>query len=263
MDKTLLKGLHVLETVSRLDGANYTLDQLAEELGLSRSNTHRTLQTLSHAGYVRRDPETGAYQCTLKMFELGSRRLEGMDVRHIAPPHMRELSRSTSETVHLCILDGIEVVYIDRVDSPQPLIAYSPIGGRAPAYAVSAGKALLAFQGPDYIGHYAKSIKKHTDRTHTSVPAIRRELDEVASAGYAVNRGEWRPGIGCVAAPIFNGLGRVVAALGISGPLERLDPARMAELAQPLQSAARQVSGLLGHRGGYPGTPKNGASTRA
>src|SRR5690606_26447050 len=158
MDKTLLKGLHVLETLCQLDGAHYTLEQIAQEVGLTRSNTHRTLQTLAHAGYVRRDPATGSYQCTLKMFELGTRQLSRMDVRRLAPPFMRELARSTGETVHLSVLDGMDVVYVDKIDSPQPLVAYSTIGGRAPAYAVATGKALLAFQAPDYIEHYADAI---------------------------------------------------------------------------------------------------------
>lgn len=253
MDKTLLKGLHVLETLSRLDGAHYTLEQIAEEVGLTRSNTHRTLQTLTHAGYVRRDAVTGSYQCTLKMFELGSRQLVRMDARRIAPPFMRELARTTGETVHLSVLDGMDVVYVDKIDSPQPLLAYSTIGGRAPAYAVATGKALLAFQAPDYIEHYADAIQRHTDDTHVSRTVLKQELADIARIGYAINRGEWRKGIGGVAAPIFNGLDRVVAALGISGPLERLDDQKMAKHAQPLKQAAQEISNHMGYRGDYFG----------
>src|SRR5690606_25959457 len=119
VDKTLLKGLMVLETISRLDGEAQTLEQIAAEVGLTRSNTHRTLQTLAHAGYVRRDAETGAYRCTLKMFELGARQLVGMDARRLAPPFMRELSRATKETVHLSVLYGLDVVYVDNIVSAQ------------------------------------------------------------------------------------------------------------------------------------------------
>jgi len=259
MDKTLLKGLNVLETVSRLDGANYTLEQIAQEVGLTRSNTHRTLQTLAHAGYVRRDVVTGAYQCTLKMFELGSRQLVGMDARRIAPPFMRELARSTSETVHLSVLDGMDAVYVDKIDSPQPLLAYSTIGGRAPAYAVATGKVLLAFQAPDYIEHYADAIQRHTDDTHVSMVVLKQELADIARIGYAINRGEWRRGIGGMAAPIFNGLDRVVAALGISGPLERLNSQKMAEHALPLKRAAREISAHMGYRGDYFGITPNSA----
>lgn len=258
MDKTLLKGLNVLETMSRRDGARYTLDEIAQDVGLTRSNTHRTLQTLAHAGYVRRDPDTGSYECTFKMFELGARQLARVDVRRIAPPFMRELARTSTETVHLSILDGMDVVYIDKIDSAQPLAAYSTIGGRAPAYAVATGKALLAFQAPDYIEYYADAIRSHTDDTHVSLAVLKQELADVARVGYAVNRGEWRKGIGGIAAPIFNGLDRVVAAIGISGPLERIDNQKMSAYASPLKKAAQQISSYLGYRGEYFGiTPNN------
>lgn len=253
MDKTLLKGLLVLETISRLDGEVNTLDQIAAEVGLTRSNTHRTLQTLAHAGYVRRDAETGAYRTTLKMFELGARQLAGMDARRLAPPFMRELSRETGETVHLSVLDGLDVVYVDKIDSAQPLLAYSTVGGRAPAYAVATGKALLAFQAPDYIEHYSNSVQRHTENTHVSIPALKQELADIARIGYAMNRGEWRPGIGGIAAPVFNGLDKIVAALGISGPLERLTNQKMARFAPLVQQTARELSAHMGYRGGYFG----------
>src|SRR5690606_39898152 len=94
---------------------------------------------------------------------------------------------------------------IDKIDSPQPLLAYSTIGGRAPAYAVATGKALLAYQAPDYLEHYAQAIQKHTPQTHASLLVLKEELAEVSRVGYAINQGEWREGIGGVAAPVFNG----------------------------------------------------------
>src|SRR3546814_2236892 len=201
----------VLETVSRLDGEAHTLEQIASYVDLTRSKTHRTLQTLTHAGYVRRDPATGVYRCTLKMFELGVRQLASMDARRVAPPLMRELARATGETVHLSVLDGLDVVYVDKIDSSQPLLAYSTVGGRAPAYAVATGKALLAFQAPDYLEHCGDAIRRYTDATRVSVYALKQELMDVARIGYAINRGEWRVGIGGVAAPVFNGLDKIVA----------------------------------------------------
>lgn len=253
MDKTLLKGLMVLEAVNRLDDRPLTLEQIAAEIGLTRSNTHRTLQTLAHAGYVRRDPDTGVYQCTLKMFELGARQLAGLDIRKPASPLMRELAHRTAETVHLSVLDGLDVVYIDKIDSPQPLRAYSTIGGRAPAYAVATGKALLAFQAPDYLEHYADAVRQHTQDTHASLPVLRKELADIARIGYAINRGEWRQGIGGIAAPVFNGLDKAIAALGVSGPLERLTLQKMMECARAVQEAARKLSTHMGYRGAYFG----------
>lgn len=248
-----MKGLAVLEAIIRLDGQVLTLEEIAGEVGLTRSNTHRTLQTLAHAGYVRREPSTGTYRSTLKMFELGARQLANLDVRRMAPPFMRELSRQTSETVHLSVLDGLDVVYVDKIDSPQPLLAYSAVGARAPAYAVATGKVLLAFQVPEYIEHYGSAVQKHTEDTHVSMLVLKQELADVSRIGYAINRGEWRKGIGGIAAPVFNGLDEIVAALGISGPLERLTNQKMAEYAPCVQQAARRLSAHLGYRGGYFG----------
>lgn len=253
MDKTLLKGLMVLETINRLNGEALTLQEIADEVGLTVSNTHRTLQTLVHAGYVRRDAISGVYVCTLKMFEMGVQRLASMDIRRIAASFMRKLARATNETVHLSVLDGMDVVYIDKIDSPQPVIAYSVVGGRAPAYAVATGKVLLAFQDPDYIEQFVDAISKHTSATHVSLPALRQELADVARIGYAINLGEWRSGIGGVAAPIFNGLDKIVGALGISGPLDRLAPEKIGTYAPIVQRTAQKLSAHMGYQGGYFG----------
>src|SRR5690625_4893637 len=197
MDKTLLKGLMVLETIYRLDGKNLTIDELAEQVGLSRSNTHRTLQTLIHAGYVRRDPILNSYICTLNMFGMGAQQVARLDVRRYAPSFMRKLAFRTIETVHLSLMDGLDVVYIDKIDSPQPLIAYSTVGGRAPAYAVATGKALLAFQGPDYLDQFdLEQFQYPQTKKQLSLPAIKQELADIMRLGYAINRGEWRDGIG-------------------------------------------------------------------
>ena len=169
MDKTLLKGLRVLEAVNSFDGQTLTLEQLVERLDLTRSNTHRTLQTLIHAGYLQRDPVTGGYGCTLKLFEMGARQLASLDVRTLAGPFLRSLASETGETVHLSVLDGMDVVYVDKIDSAQPIRAYSAIGGRAPAYAVATGKALLAFQPADYLERHRDALVKHTSLTHASI----------------------------------------------------------------------------------------------
>lgn len=244
-----MKGLRVLEAINALDGQALTLEQIAERLELTRSNTHRTLQTLTHAGYVQRDPVTGGYCCTLKLFEMGARQLASLDVRTLAAPFMRSLSVDTGETVHLSVLDGIDVVYIDKIDSAQPIRAYSAIGGRAPAYAVATGKALLAFQPADYLDRYRDALVQHTPHTHGSVDSLRRELDAVVQTGVAANRGEWRDGVGGIAAPVFSGFGRVVAALGISGPLERLDTQRCQAMTPLVRRSAFELSRQLGYQG--------------
>ena len=248
MDKTLLKGLAVLEAVAGNDGPPRTIDELAAQLELTRSNVHRTLQTLAHAGYVIRDEVSGNYRGTLRMFELGARQVARFDVRKYAPPFMRLLAEQTGETVHLSVLDGIDVIYLDKIDSPQPIRAYTAVGGRAPAYAVATGKALLAVQPDGYLARHDSSIQRHTPATLASLPALKEEMQKILRLGYALNRGEWRESVGGVAVAIFDALDQPIAALGISGPMERLTPKRMEELAPLVRKYAAEVSRAMGYR---------------
>lgn len=247
MDKTLLKGLSVLEAIAEMQDELRVIDDLAARVGLSRSNTHRTLQTLIHAGYVERRVGEGGYRPTLKMFEFGLRQLNRLDVRRLAPPFMLTLARGTGETIHLSVLDGLDVVYVDKIDSEQAVRAYSVVGGRAPAHAVATGKALLAVSCPARLDRLPASLPRFTPTTITDPSALREALDEARRIGFAINRGEWREDVGGLAAPIFDGLKRPVAALGISGPLTRLTPARLEELAAQVVDAAARLSSALGH----------------
>jgi IclR family transcriptional regulator, KDG regulon repressor len=251
MDKTLLKGLAVLEAVASNEGPLRTIDELAAELQLTRSNVHRTLQTLAHAGYVVRDEMTGNYRSTLRLFELGARQVAQFDVRKYAPPFMRLLAEQTGETVHLSVLDGIDVIYIDKIDSPQPVRSYTAVGGRAPAYAVATGKAMLAFQPDGYLRRYESAIQRHTQATLASLPALQEELQKIVRLGYAINCGEWRESVGGVAVAIFDAMDHPIAALGVSGPMERLPPGRMEELAPLVRKYAVEISRAMGYRNGY------------
>lgn len=253
MDKTLLKGLSVLEVLTGMEGESRTIEDVAARVGLTRSNTHRTLQTLVHAGYVERDSESGGYRGTMKMFALGVRQLAHIDVRKIAPPYMASLSRETGETVHLSILEGAEVIYIEKVESIQPIRAYSMVGGRAPAHAVATGKALLSVQPASYLDGFPKKLPRFTSSTIVEREVLRAELVKAARQGYAVNKGEWREGVGGLAAPILDGFDRPVAALGISGPLDRLNSSRIKEFASRLLYVTTKLSTALGYSKGYFG----------
>lgn len=247
MDKTLLKGLMVLEAVTDVDHPCRTIEELAGRVGLTRSNTHRTLQTLMHAGYITRDDES-SYRGGIRLFELAARQLAHLDLRRVAAPAMRTLAAQSGETVHLSVLDGMEVVYVDKIDSPQPIRAYSMIGGRAPAYAVATGKVLLAYQPEGYLEAYADRLVGHTKTTISSLSLLKDDLRRTVRMGYALNRGEWRDGVGGVAVAIFNALDDVVGAVGISGPLDRLSPGRAKEMAVAVKACAADISALLGHK---------------
>ncbi len=246
MDKTLLKGLEVLEALAQSESAR-GVSELARELGLTKSNVHRTLQTLCAAGYARQNEASGEYECTMKVPRMAAAILGRVDLKRVAEPFMKAVAAATQETVHLSVLDDTDVFYVHKIDSPHPVRAYSEISGRAPAYCVATGKALLAFQDDSYLQRFGARLKIHTPRTLATAVALRQELAQVRQQGYAINRGEWRESVGGLAAPIFDSARRPLAAVGISGPVERLKPARIKAFTPDVVRAAREISEALGY----------------
>ena len=247
MDKTLLKGLMVLEALSLSESDALSIDEASELTGLTRSNAHRTLQTLASAGYVKHDLNKGGYCNTLKLVELGVRQLGRLNFREVAQENIDRLAKKTGETIHLSVLDGINVIYIAKADSIQPIRAYSMIGGRAPAYAVATGKALLAAMGNAYVERFPEMLVSYTATTIVNLKTLIGQLADVRKLGYAINEGEWREGVGGLAVPIFNGFNEAIAAIGISGPLSRLNRNRMIELAPAVMVEAYYISKSMGY----------------
>jgi DNA-binding IclR family transcriptional regulator len=248
MNNTLLKGLAVLELLSR-SGQPLGVTQIARELQLAKSNVHRLMQALVDTRFVLRDDASGTYAPSVKLWELGSAVLAGLDLRRHAQRQMDALMAQTGESVHLSVLDGREVVYVHKVESLQPVRAYSQIGGRAPAACVATGKVLLAHGSASALVDVASALVRHTDRTIVDADAFLRDMKKVRAQGYAVNRGEWRAGVWGIAAPIADARGTVIAALGISGPAERFRKAVMPAWTEAVIAAANDVAHAMGGGG--------------
>jgi DNA-binding IclR family transcriptional regulator len=252
MDKTLLKGLRVLETLAA-SPKPMGVTALSEELGLTKSNTHRTLQTLIAAGYVYSNADTASYECTLKLFEIANSVVSRLDVRQVADPYLQQLAHYTHETIHLSVLDDLEVIYINKVESSKPVRAYTMIGGRAPAYCVATGKALLAWQPEERINNIPDQLKQWTPQTLTSHDDLLKDLEKTRRRGFSINQGEWRATVGGAAAVIFNAHNRPIASIGITGPLEHLPPEALHKYGPMVTRTARQLSHALGYCGNdYP-----------
>lgn len=244
MNNTLLKGLAVLELLSRSDQP-LTLTQIGRELGMVKSNVHRLLHGLVDTRFVLRD-EAGGYSASIKLWELGSAVLGKLDLRRHADRQMEALMVSTGESVHLSVLDGLEVVYVHKVDSPNPVRAYTQIGGRAPAGCVATGKALLAFGAPSVISRAIAALQTHTDTTITDPRVFAKEMQRVRTRGYAINRGEWRDEIWGMAAPVMDARGQAIAAIGISGPAARFRRSVLPTWADAVIAAATDIAHALG-----------------
>ena len=248
MDSTLAKGLSVLEWLARQQRGCRVTD-VAQALGLARSNAHRTLQTLVECGWVVQDDATSAYRASLKLFELGSLVDASADLTTLLHPLLAVLAGETGETIHLAVLDGAEIVYLDKFDSPLPVAAYSRIGGRAPAYCVASGKALLAAAGLDVAALDALlgPLLPHTPHTLTRVDALHADLQRARARGWAENREEWRLGVCGLGVPVFNARGEPVAAVGMSVPSIRFGRAQARALGENLAACARDASQTLGY----------------
>jgi IclR family KDG regulon transcriptional repressor len=251
MNNTLLKGLAVLELLSR-SPRPLALTQIGKELGMGKSNVHRLMQALVETRFVLRDEESGAYTPSIKLWELGSAVLGKLDLRRHAERQMESLMELTGESVHLSVLDGIEVVYVHKVDSERAVRAYTQIGGRVPAYCVATGKAQLAFAGEHVLESACGALKSHTDSTVTDAGEFLKEMQKVCQRGYAINRAEWRAGVWGIAAPIMDMRGFVIAAVGISGPASGFRKSVLSAWADLVMTTAADISDALGS-GGHPG----------
>ena len=262
MDSTLAKGLAVLEWLARQPEPS-RVSEVARAFGMVRSNAHRTLQTLVACGWVEQDAQTSAYRASLKLFELGAMVDAASDLRSLLRPHLAALAQSTGETIHLAVLDGADIVYIDKFDSPLPVVAYSRIGGRASAACVASGKALLAALQEDEAALRSRlgELRAHTQNSLTRYEDLQRELQRTRARGTAENREEWRLGVCGLGAPVFNARGEPVAAVGISVPSIRFGRSQVQKLARSLLATAQQASQALGCRTQAPSFPARSTHT--
>ncbi len=245
MDKTLIKGVQLLELLVQADGP-CGVAELARASGWQPSNVHRTLQTWSQLGFIVQDADSGAYRCTLRLFEWGCRVADQLDLRRLARPHLVALAERTQETIHLSQLVGADVVYLDKIDSAQPVRAYSEIGGRAPAHCVATGKALLACAPAPALEQLPSPLPRPTIHSVPDRAALQAQFTRIRAAGYAVNHEEWRIGVRGLGAAIFDHQARAVAAVGLSAPAGRLPAVREKALGALVAAAAQAVTVALG-----------------
>ncbi len=223
---------------------------LARHLDLSKSTVHRLLATLAEEGMLEQNAETGRYRLGLVMFDLAAAVPTQLDLHEAVLSPMSDLRNKTGETVQVAVLDGREVVYIERLDSPNTLRMFLEIGRRNEANVSGTGKALMAFAPRDQLERILDgwTLTGRTEHSIVSMTELRAELDRTRRRGYAENRHESEIGVVSVAAPIRDGGGRVVAAMSVAGPADRVDPVRQG-LARATMETAALASRRLGYRG--------------
>ena len=221
---------------------------LASRLRLAKSTVHRLAATLTSAGFLEQNSETGKYRLGVALFELGALVRRRMDVANEARPKLRELLEKTGETVQLGIVDHYSVLYVYEMESPRAIRMAAAVGGRAPLHCTAVGKVLLAFQPADYVKQVIeRGLTAYTAKTNTKRDAVLGMLEEVRLREYAIDDEESEGGLRAIAAPVRNHSGAVIAALGVAAPVQRMSKRTMHTCVPSVIETANAVSARLGY----------------
>ena len=250
LDGTIVKGMALIEYMAAQDQP-LGVSAIAQHFQWQKSNVHRLLTTFKVLGYVRQDLATSRYELSLKTWELGMKVVGRSVIKRSAQPFMRSLHQQFQESVNLSILVGNDVLYLDNILANYPLRPTSSPGARVPAIFTASGKSQLAFL-PDAAEIATNIIATRPEASRMNLPAFLQELQQVRQQGYAVSISGWRASVNSVAVPIQNRDGLAIAAIGISGPSERLSMEKLREMAPALMYAAAQIAEVCGG-GGSPG----------
>ena len=223
--------------------------ELSRRLGIGKSTTHRLVATLAAERLLEQDPMTGRYRLGLALYELGTTVTEHVDLHQAALPVLTTLRHSTGEMVHVAVLDGLEVVYVERLESHHMLPIFRRIGHRLQAHWTSSGKVLLAALPRDELNRRLDGVRlqARTPRTITDVDVLVAELDRVAGRGWASNIDEGEQGITSVGAPLYGADGRVIAAVSVVGASARIRGETMRRYTGQVVEAGWVISRRLGY----------------
>jgi DNA-binding IclR family transcriptional regulator len=221
---------------------------LASRLRLAKSTVHRLASTLTGAGFLEQNRDTGKYRLGMALFELGALVRRRMDVANESRPKLRELLEKTGETVQMGVVDHLSVLYVYEMESPRAIRMAAAVGGRAPLHCTAVGKVLLAYQPEDFVERVLQSgLTAYTARTVTRREAILAMLSEVRSREHAIDDEESEPGLRAIAAPVRNQNGAVIAAVGVAAPVQRMNRRAMQTCVPTVIATANAVSGRLGY----------------
>ncbi|MFF2455285.1 IclR family transcriptional regulator [Peribacillus simplex] len=247
MVKSVSRALDIITIVSLKKGG-LGVTEISKQIDINKSSVYRILSTLVQYGYIEQDSETERYKLGYKFLEISSKLLESIDLRSEARQYLQELENTTNEVIHLVVYDQGEVVYIEKLEGNETLRMHSKVGKRAPMHCTSVGKAILAYLPSNVVLNILeqKGMPRHTDKTITNKDDFLQELIQVRIKGYALDLEENEYGITCIAVPIFDHSGKVIAAVSISGPTMRMTDQRIDLLQLQMIQIGKKISTRLG-----------------
>jgi IclR family acetate operon transcriptional repressor len=245
---SLQRGLRLLRLFGE-SPSGLTAKQVAGFSRLPVSTVHRFLTNLVAADFLSCDGD-GTYHLGIACFAIGHAAEGQLDIRRLSLPYLRELNQQTRETIHLTVRHGLSAVYVEKLDSPEPLRIHSRMGAAVPLYCTAVGKVMLAYmpQGERERVLPELQMKRLTPNTAGNLQELETELSRVRKNGYACDLEEHEMHIRCIAAPIWDHAGSVQSSLSITAPLVRMPVNRLRQMAPLIQAAGLQISRDLGYR---------------
>jgi IclR family acetate operon transcriptional repressor len=246
--QSLVRALTLLNRIAESPDEGATLSDLAQQVGLPASTAHRLLLTLEQERYVRFSADRRLWTVGVQAFVSGCAFIKTRSLVGLARPRLRHLMEEGGETVNLAIEDKGEAVYLAQVECRQMMRVFARPGARVLMHCSAVGKAILSAASDKAISKilHQHGMPRLTAKTITTPTSLRAELARIRAQGYAVDDEEHAVGLRCIAAPIRDETGDVVAAVSVSGPMARIDEARLSQLGQMVVEAARVISGEMG-----------------
>lgn len=246
--QTADRALHILELLAR---ESMTATDIQKKLELNKSTVHRLMMTLLNRGFVERNEQTGIYQVGLKMVEISSIRLNHIELKTEALPYLHQLANKLNQSIQLAIYDEGEAVFIEKIEKYQSFHMFCQIGKRIPLYSSAVGKSLIMDKTETEIREIMKHVvfEKFTENTRMTVDALLEDIRLASVQGYTVDSAEHEDNVHCVAMPIYDYRGQIVAAASVTGFSEKV----YAEEGEAARKALKITCNAISRRLGYNG----------
>lgn len=246
--QSLHRAMAILQAVARAR-QGIGLAELSKEVGLHSSTTFHLAKTLVTLGLMRQEPESKRYRVGPRLFSLASGALDELELLNAAFPYLSALAEETGENSHIAVRAGKEVAIIGKCDGTASIRLAERIGAARPPHATAIGKMLLSSLSEPQLDAFLASIPmpQITPKTITDAEQLKLAIREAGRNGIAFDDGEFDPDVRCLAAPVFDFRGRMIAAVGISAPVWRLGLNRIGEISALVRQTGRDLSGQLGH----------------
>lgn len=247
--QTVERALKIFEMLNEKCSDGCSIKFLSDVTSLHKSTVHRLLHTLIDLGYAYQDNKSELYYPSLKILEMSTRLLSEMDIIAISKPFLKSICNETSQVIQLSIQNNDNAIFIDKVENPnQSVRMYSQIGKAIPVYCSSSGKALLAWKSDEYIRSLISYLdfKTFTSTTVKDGKELLAQLNDTRAKGYATDMFEHEENICCLAAPIINSQGKVIAAVSIASTILQITPSNYIHFAVKINETAYLISKQLG-----------------